>query len=193
MFIWYLSPCNEEQKNLWCGLHKPNFNTDKRPSETNSHSVWFHTFYPLALICSFVVDCAVTNQLNVTVHSRKKKHIVKVGGGPVSIATQVSFFASGPFPTCYQMSRSSSSGASKTGSLRAANVRKPNPAGGAGRFQLRRRRRMDRRRDGQTDRQRRCLLITWVLLSFKPSRVPTNLSLCRWNGVKFSLFFSGCP
>lgn len=102
----------------------------------------------------------------------QKKHIVKVGGGPFSIATQVSFFASGPFPTCYQMSRSSSSGASKTGSLRAANVRKPNPAGGAGRFQLRRRRRMDRRRDGQTDRQRRCLLITWVLLSFKPSVFP---------------------
>lgn len=59
-------------------------------------------------------------------------------GGAVSKETKVSFFASGPFPTCYQMSWSSSSGASKSSRLRAAtgatNVRKPNPAARAGRF-----------------------------------------------------------
>lgn len=60
------------------------------------------------------------------------------GGGAVSKETKVSFFASGPFPTCYQMSWSSSGGASKSSRLRAAtgatNVRKPNPAARAGRF-----------------------------------------------------------
>lgn len=67
-------------------------------------------------------------------------HVVKVGGGPVSKATGVSFFASGPFPTCYQMSRSSTAEASKSSSLTAAtgatNVRKLNTAARAGRFQL---------------------------------------------------------
>lgn len=67
--------------------------------------------------------------------------VVKLGGGPVSKATEVSFFASGPFPTCYQMSWSSTAEASKSSRLRAAtgatNVRKPNPAARAGRFSLR--------------------------------------------------------
>ena len=75
-------------------------------------------------------------------------HVVKVGGGPVSKATGVSFFASGPFPTCYQMSRSSTAEASKSSSLGAAtgaaNVRKPNTAARAGRFQLKLRRQMER-------------------------------------------------
>ncbi len=76
-------------------------------------------------------------------------HVVKVGGGPVSKATGVSFFASGPFPTCYQMSRSSTAEASKSSSLGAAtgaaNVRKPNTAARAGRFQL-------KPTDGETDK-----------------------------------------
>lgn len=75
-------------------------------------------------------------------------HVVKVGGGPVSKTTGVSFFASGPFPTCYQMSRSSAAEASKSSSLGAAtgaaNVRKPNTAARAGRFQLKLRRQMER-------------------------------------------------
>ena len=65
-------------------------------------------------------------------------HVVKLGGGPVSKATGVSFFASGPFPTCYQMSWSSTAEASKSSSpgaaTGAANVRKPNTAAPAGRF-----------------------------------------------------------
>lgn len=64
---------------------------------------------------------------------------VKLGGGLVSKATKVSFFASGPFPTCYQMSWSSTTKASKSRSSRAAtgatNVRKSNPSAPAGRFQ----------------------------------------------------------
>lgn len=75
-------------------------------------------------------------------------HTEEVGGGPVSKVTGVSFFASGPFPTCYQMSRSSTAEASKSSSLRAAtgasNVRKPNTAARARRFQLKLRRQMDR-------------------------------------------------
>lgn len=76
-------------------------------------------------------------------------HIVKVGGEPVSKATGVSFFASGPFPTCYQMSRSSTTEASKSSSLGAAtgaaNVRKPNTEARSGRFQV------VRNTDGGTD------------------------------------------
>lgn len=67
-------------------------------------------------------------------------HVVKLGGGPVSKATRVSFFASGPFPTCYQMSWSSTAKASKSSrpgaATGAANVRKLNTAAPAGRFQL---------------------------------------------------------
>lgn len=85
-------------------------------------------------------------------------HVVKVGGGPVSKATGVSFFASGPFPTCYQMSRSSTAEASKSSSLRAAtgatNVRKLNTAARAGRFQLKLCRQMER--------QTRCLALDLV-------------------------------
>lgn len=85
-------------------------------------------------------------------------HVVKVGGGPVSKATRVSFFASGPFPTCYQMSRSSTTEASKSSSLEAAtgaaNVRKPNTAARAGRFQLK----LHRQMEGQTS----CLVIDLV-------------------------------
>lgn len=94
-----------------------------------------------------VVQCALRNRLNVTLRS-PPSHVVEVGGGPVSKATEVSFFASGPFPTCYQMSRSSTAEASKSSSLGAAtgatNVRKPNTAARAGRFQLQPRRQMER-------------------------------------------------
>lgn len=79
-------------------------------------------------------------------------HVLKVGGGPVSKATGVSFFASGPFPTCYQMSRSSTAEASKSNSLGAAtgaaNVRKPNTAARAERFQLKK----ATQTDGETDK-----------------------------------------
>lgn len=75
-------------------------------------------------------------------------HIVAVGGGPVSKATGVSFFASSPFPTCYQMSQSSTAEASKSSSLRAAtgatNVKKFNTTARAGRFQLELHRQMER-------------------------------------------------
>lgn len=73
------------------------------------------------------------------------RHVVKVGGcgegGDLFPRRPgVSVFASGPFPTCYQMSRSSTAVASKSGSLGAAtgsaHVRKPNTAARAGRFQL---------------------------------------------------------
>lgn len=64
---------------------------------------------------------------------------VKLGGGLVSKATRVSVFASSPFPTCYQMSWSSTTKASKSSSSRAAtgatNVRKSNPSAPAGRFE----------------------------------------------------------
>lgn len=95
-------------------------------------------------------------------------HVVKVGGGPVSKATGVSFFASGPFPTCYQMSRSSTAEASKSSSLRAAtgatNVRKLNTAARAGRFQLKLCR--------QIERQTRCLALDLV-------KEKNKLSLCQ--------------
>lgn len=80
-------------------------------------------------------------------------HVVRAGGGPVSRATGVSFFASGPFPTCCQMSRSSTAEASKSSSrgaaTGAANVRKPNTAERAGRF-------------SSVDRQTSCLLLDLV-------------------------------
>lgn len=64
--------------------------------------------------------------------SPKPNHVMEVGGELVSRATGVSFFASGPFPTCYQMSWSRGSQASKGSGLGAAtgaaNVTKPNPA-----------------------------------------------------------------
>lgn len=93
------------------------------------------------------------NQLNVPSKLRCEN-----GWGTVSKATGVSFFASGPFPTCYQMSQSSTAEASKSSSLGAAtgaaNVRKFNTAARAARFQP--------KLPGQMERHTSCFVLDLV-------------------------------
>lgn len=138
---------DQDSKTLFVVAFKkcPNKNTHKSAHilccELKTHDqflsfIFFTLYLPVNHLC--VVGSQERNWLNVCMFP--PNHVVKLGGGPVSKATRVSFFASGPFPTCYQMSWSSTAEASKSSSLGAAtgaaNVRKPNTAARAGRFQL---------------------------------------------------------
>lgn len=130
----------------------------------------------LSLIYIYLLMCCwLSGEKRASCHCMFPPNQVEMlGGGPVSKATRVSFFASGPFPTCYQMSWSSTAEASKSSSLGAAtgaaNVRKPNTAARAGRFQLR------LRRDGEADKlfsvwfsQRKCKLCLLCFFLFLSS------------------------
>lgn len=109
-----------------------------------------------------------------------------LGGGPVSKATGVSFFASGPFPTCYQMSWSSTAEASKSSSLGAAtgaaNVRKPNTTAPAGRFHLRLQRDVPDKLFSVwfSERKHKPCLLWGFFFCFYPQFVFRNLNFSWW-------------